>query len=156
MNLTRAGRGTAPVGGPIQPRVNRRWRLLAALAATAMLIAGCGSSPTTTATTTTVPVDHTGVKGTVMAGPTCPVERFDQPCPPQPVEGTVTAIDSRNHIAATTSTDADGRYALDLVPGRYTLQVAVDGPLPSCPDTAVTVTTGAPTTADIDCDTGIR
>jgi hypothetical protein len=128
--------------------VSKRWRLLAA--ATATLIAGCGSSPTTTATATTAPVDRTGVKGTVIAGPTCPVERVDQPCPPQPVEGAVAAIDSSDRTVATTSIDADGRYTLDLVPGCYTLQVVVDGLLPNCPEVTVTVTSGAPTTADID------
>jgi len=48
------------------------------------------------------------------------------------------------------------RYAIGLAPGSYTLQVVTHGAFPRCPQTSVTVTPGDPTTANIDCDTGIR
>ena len=123
-------------------------------------IASSTSAPEQTTTTTTptpLPVEGTGVRGRVTAGPTCPVERSDQPCPPQPVQGTVTAVDSNGAATGTAMTDADGRYAIDLSPGDYTLRVTTaGGPFPRCPDTPVAVTTGPPATADINCDTGIR
>lgn len=129
-----------------------RW--LATLAVAVTLGAGCGSSSPATRTTTTF--EPTVVEGVVLAGPTCPVEQLGQSCPPVPVAGTVVAIDGDGSTIATTETDATGHYSIELAPGDYTLRVVVVGPFPSCPDTPVTVRPGAPTTANIDCDTGIR
>jgi hypothetical protein len=118
--------------------------------------------PTTaepTTTTTTPPplrLDGSGARGLVTAGPTCPVERPDQPCPPNPVRGRVDAIDSAGPTAGTATTDDAGRYAIALAPGDYTLHVDADGQFPRCPDTHVTVAAGGPATVDISCDTGIR
>ena len=94
--------------------------------------------------------------GRVTAGPTCPVERPGQPCPPSPVAGRVEAIDAAGHAAGNAPTDADGRYAIALPPGAYTLRVATEAMFPMCPDTAVMVPSGPPVAADVDCDTGIR
>jgi hypothetical protein len=124
-------------------------------ATTTPTTATSGLLPTTTVPTL-LPVDGTAVRGRVTAGPTCPVERPDQPCPPNPVSGRVDALDRTGHAAANARTDDAGRYAISLPPGRYTLRVAVDGPFPHCPDVAVSVTASAPVTADISCDTGIR
>src|SRR5690348_4880929 len=56
-----------------------------------------GSSTTSPTTTTTLPAppppSGSGLYGLVMAGPTCPVERPDQPCPPRPVAAHLTAQD---------------------------------------------------------------
>jgi hypothetical protein len=68
----------------------------------------------------------------------------------------VDALDPTGHTTANATTDDAGRYAISLPPGRYTLRVAIDGPFPHCPDVPVTITPGAPVTADIGCDTGIR
>ena len=94
--------------------------------------------------------------GRVTAGPTCPVERPDQPCPPSPIAGRVEAIDAAGHTAGNATTNADGRYAIALPPGAYTLRVATEARFPMCPDTAVSVPSGPPVAADVDCDTGIR
>jgi hypothetical protein len=117
----------------------------------------CGSSSTTSTSTTAPPADGAGVSGTVTAGPTCPVERPDQPCPPDPVAAaTIDAIDTAGHIAQRATTDSAGRYSISLRPGGYTLQVSLPEPFPVCPDTSVTVTAGSVVTGDILCDTGIR
>jgi len=57
---------------------------------------------------------------------------------------------------ATTRTDSTGRYSVVLSPGTYTLIVMTANVFPRCPATSVTVAVGAPTRADISCDTGIR
>lgn len=92
----------------------------------------------------------------VAAGPTCPVERPDQACPPNPVHGRVDALDGVGHTVGSATTDGEGRCAIALRPGAYTLRVVTAGPFPRCPDTSVTVTAEPTAPTDIDCDTGIR
>jgi len=98
----------------------------------------------------------TGAYGYVTAGPTCPVQQAGQPCPPQPVSAQVEARDSAGAAAASTHTDASGRFLLVLPPGSYTLVVTTGSTYPRCPDTPVTVRSASMTRADISCDTGMR
>ena len=112
--------------------------------------------PTTTTTAPPAPPSGTGAYGYVTAGPTCPVERPDQPCPPKPVSDEVDARNGGGSTVASATSGADGHYALRLAPGRYTLVVVTPSGWPHCPDTPVSVTTGSATRADISCDTGIR
>src|SRR6266568_4634986 len=93
-----------------------------------------------------------GVTGRVTAGPTCPVERVDHPCPPQPVSATIKAQKTSRTVARTRS-DANGDYSMRLAPGRYTLVVQTGSLFPRCPATAVTVPRNQVVTADISCDT---
>jgi hypothetical protein len=133
----------------------------------------CGSSQSTTAittttattattattTTTTTPPQDANVSGVVLAGPTCPVVTREQPCPPRPVETEIEARNAAGETVAHTRTDANGRYALALTPGAYTVIAATGpgGPM-FCDPVDVTVPTGpGPVVqADISCDTGIR
>src|SRR3954454_17694618 len=75
-----------------------------------------GTKPpvSTTAGVTTSTAPATTLFGTVSAGPTCPVERPDQPCPPAPVHGTVQALDGNGQIVGQAPTDAQGRYDLPI------------------------------------------
>ena len=113
-------------------------------------------APAPTPTPPPITPRGTGAYGYVTAGPTCPVERPDQPCPPRPVSARVDAEDGSGRTVASTQTDQAGRYSLALAPGNYTLVVVTGTAFPRCPPTAVTVRSGAPTRADIGCDTGIR
>jgi hypothetical protein len=144
--------GSAPAGTATAPPTSTVAPVLATTAPTTIT--------SVTASTTTVapplPVERSGVRGRVTAGPTCPVERPDQPCPPNPVHGRVDALDRAGRAAAHATTDDAGRYAISLPSGQYTLRVVTDGFLPRCPDTAVSVTGTSPVTVDIDCDSGIR
>ena len=92
----------------------------------------------------------------MSAGPTCPVERVDSPCPPRPLSAEIDAQDGSGHLATTTRSGSDGRYTLALPPGTYTLTVASPGPFPRCPTPTATVVAGKLATLDIACDTGIR
>jgi len=120
---------------------------------------GASAPPTSSAPTPTTgspsPPAGTGVFGTVSAGPTCPVERPDHPCPPRPVSAEVDARQGA-HTAASTTSDGQGAYRMSLAPGRYTLVVVTNSSFPRCPAVDVTVPSGPPVRADISCDTGIR
>ncbi len=103
-----------------------------------------------------MPPHGAGAYGYVTAGPTCPVERPDQPCPPRPVSAVVEARDSGGSTVASVTSDSFGRYALGLSPGAYVLVVVTANDWPRCSDTHVTVPPGSAARADISCDTGIR
>ena len=137
-------RGTDGMAGVVRTGVPRSRPIVMAIAL-ALGAPACGSTE-----------GATGVHGRVTAGPTCPVERPDQPCPPNPVAGRVEAIDAAGDTAGSTTTDGTGGYALSLSPGDYTLRVSTEAMFPVCPDTAVSVPAGVALTVDIGCDTGIR
>ncbi len=95
-----------------------------------------------------------GITGRVLAGPTCPVERINTPCPPKAVPmAMVSAIPHGGGAAASVVSGADGSFALALGPGTYTLSAS--GRWPKCAPVVVTVTSH-PVRRDLLCDTGIR
>jgi len=99
---------------------------------------------------------RTGIYGSVMAGPTCPVERAGHPCPPKPVTAVVDVRNVYGDIVASTHTDSAGRYAVSVRPGTYAVLVITGAIFPRCPIDTVTVLSGSPRRVDISCDTGIR
>ena len=101
---------------------------------------------------------RTGVFGTAVAGPVCPVEQPGDPnCAPRPVPGArVLFLDEQGAEAASAETDAAGRLFVELSPGRYTVAAQPVEGLMGVP---------APLTVDVDegesvielpYDTGIR
>ena len=101
------------------------------------------------------------VSGSVMLGPTCPVERNppDPDCAPRPYQTTID-IQPANPSAPsiTVPTDASGTFSVSLDPGTYTLHAESqnNSSLPRCTDAQVNVDAGASQTTTINCDTGIR
>jgi hypothetical protein len=125
-------------------------------AAVLVVLAGCGgSNPSGAGSPSSSSTTDGRVSGVVTAGPTCPVERADEPCPPRPVSAEIDARTPAGNRVAATHTDADGRYEVRLPRGSFVLSVVTNG-LPRCPATQVTVTSAGDVTADITCDTGIR
>jgi len=121
-------------------------RTIAVLALVATLVA-CGS---------TAGSPSGGVRGTVTAGPTCPVERQGTPCPPAPWTGTVRATSSDGAIVETV-TDERGAYTLPLPDGSYTVTPVIDGGgPPTAAPVSVTISGGEMQTLDLQVDTGIR
>lgn len=136
-----------------------------------LVLAGCGVSAGAGLTGT--------IAGDVVAGPTCPVEQADNPCPNRPVAdrqvtifaasaatgaataGAATAgatMQSGNPVASAT-TDANGDFSVRVPPGDYVVQVmAGPGMLGLRQETsgAVIVTADQTTTVHIVLDTGIR
>jgi hypothetical protein len=99
----------------------------------------------------------TGVEGIVSVGPQCPVETPDSPCPDLPFVGDVQAIASDGTVT-TVTTDAQGSFTMDLVPGSYTLVAVTEGdggpPTPIPQD--VVVEQGSYALVVLQVDSGIR
>jgi len=119
------------------------------LTALLVLLAACGSAPAATGT---------GIQGTVEAGPTCPVERINSPCPPRPMAATVVIRDSHGTEVVRIDAGSDGHFKVDLPPGRYTLmgEAVAGNPLPRPLPTSAIVSPGRYTTVTVEYDSGIR
>jgi hypothetical protein len=123
---------------------------LCALILVVMVVAGCGAAPHAQT--------GSGIQGTVEAGPTCPVERLNSPCPPHPLAATVVVSDSRGAEVTRFHSGPDGRFKVDLSPGNYTLvgQPIGASMLPRPIPTTVTVVLGSYATVNVEYDSGIR
>jgi hypothetical protein len=117
-----------------------------------------GSNPTGQATTSSEPGKGT-LDGDVVAGPTCPVESPERPCPPQPVPDRQVIIKTlQGQTAATATTDKNGHFSVMLAPGNYLVQVAPGAsqwPAQRTP-VNVTIVAGKTTSIHVELDTGIR
>jgi hypothetical protein len=103
------------------------------------------------------------VVGHLLLGPTCPVERVNDPCDPvaRPDPVTLLALDATGAETARTVTLADGSFALDLPAGSYTVHADRTSVVyPSIGDARLVVTALAspshPQRMIVSGDTGIR
>jgi hypothetical protein len=101
--------------------------------------------------------------GRLSLGPTCPVERANDPCDPvaRPAPVTLVALNVSGSEVARTVTLGDGSFAFNLMPGRYTLHAeSGSATLPRITDIGVIVTAQAtrsqPQRVIVAGDTGIR
>ncbi len=103
---------------------------------------------------------HSGVRGTVMLGPTCPVMQNPPAagCADKPYATTVTVfrVGDSVHAFATGQSTADGTFSFSLPPGAYTLDATGGSTLPRCNTASVTVPAEGYVSSTISCDTGIR
>lgn len=105
--------------------------------------------------------DASGVRGTVSAGPTCPVERDppDPACAARPVAGAVLVFtDAAGTEVTRVASAADGTFSVELAPGAYRLTPEpVDGLMGTPGPIDVQVEAGGPMTElQVSYDTGIR
>jgi hypothetical protein len=131
----------------LRPDRSLRWPRLVAVAMTALAVVTACSDDASSG-----PVYP--ITGTVEAGPTCPVERPGQVCPPAPVKGTVMVIQHGKNVAIT-QTDAAGHFTVSLTSGDYQITVDSGAVMPRCEPVALHVT-DRPVDLQIQCDTGIR
>jgi len=127
-----------------------------AIAAVLVLVAAAAACNLPGGSPTVVPT--TGVRGLVLAGPTCPVERADaSPCVRAVAGAEILARDESGRIAARAVSDAAGNYFLALAPGSYVIDPQpVRGLVGTAQPVAVEVTEGSPVDQDLEYDTGIR
>lgn len=152
---------------------------LLAVACALVLLAGCGAlsgapnanaTPNATGTAASASPSATisnpqnaqrgTLSGQIVAGPTCPVERADDPCPDKPVPNRALVIRAKVNGATTNLvSDAQGRFSLALPTGAYIVSVAA-GPgmigMRQVTSGDVVVIGGQTVTLKIVLDTGIR
>jgi hypothetical protein len=100
---------------------------------------------------------RSGVRGTVVYGPLCPVERVGSPCPDRPWQGNVEARRTDGTLVSEVSADAAGAFVLPLDPGTYDVGAVTpqDG-MPNAKAQRVTVNVGSFVTITLQVDSGIR
>ncbi|HUG46853.1 MAG TPA: carboxypeptidase-like regulatory domain-containing protein [Candidatus Limnocylindria bacterium] len=123
-----------------------------------MLLAACATTalPGPVAT----PVPPSGIRGTVVLGPTCPTgsspgAHDPVPCL-TPYSAQIVVLGSENEVVARVTSAADGTFRLDLPPGDYLLTPQSGDPLPFAQPLSVLVTAGQYAEVQINYDTGIR
>jgi hypothetical protein len=131
-------------------------RTLLVLMALALAFAACSSEDESTPAAS----PDSGIRGTVLAGPTCPVETPQSPCPDRPLTAAPIQVKSLTTGSVTTAhSDANGQFRLVISPGKYEVK-----PLPfenqslPAPGPAQEVSVQAGNFADVTVtyDTGIR
>jgi hypothetical protein len=120
-------------------------------------LSGCAATPATPSPATSTP---TGITGQVVAGPQCPVQRVppDSRCADRPTEATIQVVDTATgRTAATVRTTPDGRFRIELPPGRYQVQVLnPSSGMAAKPTPPVIVSGTGMTEVTFTVDTGIR
>jgi Carboxypeptidase regulatory-like domain len=97
-----------------------------------------------------------GIRGTVVLGPMCPVERVDSPCPDRPIAATVVVSDRSGHRVASVRSGSDGSFSVPLPAGSYVLTVTGTGAMRFAKPVEVSVRDGTWTRAVVQVDSGIR
>lgn len=97
-----------------------------------------------------------GIEGTVMVGPMCPVVRENIPCPDQPYQAALTVLTTSGKKIMQVQTNDSGKFRVDLAPGNYVLHPESPNGLPFAEDIPFTVEEHQFTKLGIIYDSGIR
>lgn len=130
-----------------------------ALAALAVLVLAACSAPSAVGPAPT-PALPSGISGSVVLGPTCPLEsepgaHDPVPCL-TPYAAQLVILDGENLVVARVNSAADGSFRLDLPPGEYVIAPQNGDPLPVAQPVNVTVTAGEYADVQVNYDSGIR
>jgi hypothetical protein len=97
-----------------------------------------------------------GIRGQVLYGPTCPVQRAGETCT-RPYQATIRVLrEPGDHQVAAPRSHPDGRFSVRLSAGRYRLEPERGHPLPRAQPQTVSVHRHRFTHVVINYDSGIR
>jgi hypothetical protein len=120
-----------------------------------LALVACGPGETASRT----PAQPSGIRGSVLLGPTCPgpvdPNETGEPCV-TPYSAQLAILDSEGKVVTRVTSGADGRFQVDLPPGDYTVAPQNGDPVPTAPSQPVKVEAGRYTEIQINYDTGIR
>lgn len=106
------------------------------------------------ASCTSAPADS-GIKGLVTIGPTSPVQQQGE-SGVAPYSATIVVKDVSGGAVAEVASGADGRFSVNLAPGRYVLESKSTGTLPLLKPQEVSVEPHRFTEVTVQYDSGIR
>jgi hypothetical protein len=96
-----------------------------------------------------------GIRGRVLYGPTCPVQRVGQTCT-RPYQATIAVHGRGGRLVAKVRSSSVGYFSVRLPPGRYVLVPEAGRPYPRSSPQSVTVRSHRYATVTISYDSGIR
>ena len=97
-----------------------------------------------------------GIRGRVLYGPTCPVERIGQSCT-RPYQAWISVRLKRTGLlVARVRSSLEGYFSVRLRAGEYVLVPGTGRPFPRSERQAVTVRPGRYTSVTVQFDSGIR
>ena len=106
------------------------------------------------------PAPPSGIRGTVLLGPTCPMGSepgANDPVPClTPYAAELVVLDLENVVVERITSGDDGKFAVDLEPGEYVIAPEGGNPYPIAQPVPVTVAPGQYAEVEINYDTGIR
>ncbi len=100
-----------------------------------------------------------GISGTVLLGPICPVMKIppDPKCADKPYSTSINVMKSgSSKVIKKIQSDKNGSFLFVIEPGIYVLQANSDNVLPRCGEVSVEARSGQYINTEISCDTGIR
>jgi hypothetical protein len=107
------------------------------------------------------PTPPSGIRGTVLLGPTCPVG--DDPAATDPMPcvtayaASLVVLDSESAVVSRVASGSDGKFQVDLPPGDYVVTPSTGADTyPIAQPVSVTVSAGQYADVEINYDTGIR
>ena len=102
-------------------------------------------------------VNESGIEGTVLRGPICPVVTDKDPCPDAPFRALFHVLDEVGTEVTTFRSDDQGFFRVLLGPGEYSIVADESAPLfPKRQSQMVTVESNTFTDVTLLFDTGIR
>lgn len=102
--------------------------------------------------------EESGVRGTAMIGPTCPVQRMPPApgCQDKPYAATFAIQTSSGVPVATVSSGADGSFSARLPPGDYVIRLQSTAVMPSMAPQPFNVRANSYTSVRLSLDSGMR
>lgn len=110
----------------------------------ALLLAACASTPT-----------DSGIRGLVTIGPISPVQREGEPAD-APFSARIVIKRAGDGTVAEVESGPDGRFSVNLAPGRYVLEPESTSVMPFAQPQDVTVDAHRFTEVNVQYDSGIR
>ena len=132
-------------------------RRLALVGLSAVVVAACGLAGDGA---TPLPAEPSGIRGTVILGPTCPVEGepgAHEPVPClTPYVAQLVIVNGQDEVVARVTSADDGTFQVDLPPGDYVVTPQSGDPFPVAQLVPVSVPPGTYVEIQVNYDTGIR
>jgi hypothetical protein len=126
-----------------------------------LILATIGAGACSAAVPARAALPDSGIRGLVVIGPTCPVERYppDPACGPRPYVATIAVRGAVSHrLLRSVRSSSTGRFTVRLLPGTYVLEPSpgpgIARPVPS--GRAIRVVAHRFAFARIEYDSGIR